>query len=105
MRHPVKGFTLLEMLVVLLILGLVGAISGVMLARVPTRESLSEMESELTEARRMAIRDGRAVTIEVRGNRGTAVATFLPDGSGIVEGSARVDRLTGRSIRSGETAR
>ena len=93
-RLPPRGFTLLEVIVVVAILGLIVGMSG--LAFVALRAPLqSELVHELSRARAEAIQTGRPV---VSGNNRaprTAHVLFMPDGRAVGLG---VDPLTGAPL-------
>jgi prepilin-type N-terminal cleavage/methylation domain-containing protein len=93
-RLPPRGFTLLEVIVVVAILGLIVGMSG--LAFVALRAPLqSELVHELSRARAEAIKTGRPV---VSGNNRaprTAHVLFMPDGRAVGLG---VDPLTGAPL-------
>lgn len=95
-RERVAGFTLVELIVVLAILGLIVGMSGLALAslRAP-RES--QWLRELHRARAEAIRTGRPVRALVLSDSGANLSPlssplFLPDGQALGPG---VDPLTG----------
>ena len=93
-RLPPRGFTLLEVIVVVAILGLIVGMSGLAFVtlRAPRQ---SELVHELSRARAQAIQTGRLV---VSGNNRaprTAHVLFLPDGRGLGPG---VDPFTGASL-------
>lgn len=100
-----SGFTLLEMLLVIFILGMLTGIAGLSLARVPVHAPISRVQAELAEARRAAVLDGRIVTVEIATDSSRVTATFFPDGSGLVDGNERVDRLSGRPDKAARRAR
>lgn len=82
-RGKREAYTLVELTVVLAILGLLAAISGLALASLKPRQEAAELR-ELRRARAEAIRTGVAV-------RALSVL-FLPDGRALGPG---VDPLTG----------
>lgn len=84
------GFTLLEVIVVLAIVGLVAGISGLALVSLKAPRE-TEWVRRLNQARAEAIRSGRPIRIE--GNHAPRTTyLFLPDGRAIGPG---VDPLTG----------
>ena len=95
-RLPPRGFTLLEVMVVMVIVGLVMGVSGLAFTslRAP-RES--EVTRELFRARSEAIRTGWPVATVVNHAPRTAHVLFLPDGRAIGPGA---DPLTGAPVDS-----
>lgn len=93
---PPSGFTLLEVSVVIVVLGLIMGMSGLALVslRVP-RESAATQE--LRRARVEAIRTGRAVASLGKHPLRTPHVLFLPDGRAIGAGA---DPLTGAPFDS-----
>jgi prepilin-type N-terminal cleavage/methylation domain-containing protein len=85
------GYTLLEVIVVLAIMGLMAGVSGLALASLKTPRE-SEWLRALRQARAEAIRTGRPMRIEDHRARRTAPILFLPDGRAI---GPDVDPLTG----------
>ena len=97
-RGKREGYTLIEVIVVLAILGLVLGISGLALASLKAPRE-SERTRALREARADAIRSGRPVRA-VNVPLPTPAPLFLPDGRAIGPG---VDPLTGAPVtRCGE---
>jgi prepilin-type N-terminal cleavage/methylation domain-containing protein len=85
------GFTLVEVIVAIAILGLMAAMSGLTLTTVtPSREAAERRE--LTRARAEAIRTGRRVVAATNAHD-TVRIVFLPDGRAL---GPDVDPLTGR---------
>jgi general secretion pathway protein H len=115
--HPQNGFTLLEMIIVLVILGLIlgiAAARGPMhSARLDTEAAARELVGTLRLARGRAIAENRTITVAVGANRyqinglaahdlpqdvalaGSAIIRFAPDGSS-TGGSIAVQSATSR---------
>jgi len=93
-RLPPRGFTLLEVIVVVAIFGLIAGMSGLAFVslRAPRQ---SELVHELSRARAEAIQTGRAVVSENNRAPRTAQVLFLPDGRAIGFGA---DPLTGTPV-------
>jgi prepilin-type N-terminal cleavage/methylation domain-containing protein len=91
-----SGFTLVELIVVLALLGLLTAVVGVTLSRVEKPAAVERDAAAIADARRAALRSGRPVTVVVRRDGTAMSATALPDGSVIGADRLGVDRLTGR---------
>jgi prepilin-type N-terminal cleavage/methylation domain-containing protein len=83
-----RGTTLVELMVVLLILGLIGGLTSLALGTLKSR-AVSERARALGQARAAAIRSGKAVSVP---DDSGEVIRFLPDGRAIGRG---VDPLTG----------
>ena len=88
---PPRGFSLLEVMVVIVILGLIMGMSGMAFVslRAPPE---SDEARELHRARREAIQKGRPVVTVVSRPPRTTHLLFLPDGRAIGD---RADPLTG----------
>lgn len=91
MKRPRVGFTLLEVIVVIVILGLIMGMSGLafLSLRAP-REA--DVTRELRRARSEAIRTGRPVSTVVNHTPRTTLVLFLPDGRAVGPG---VDPFSG----------
>jgi|GEM_PF-3152864 len=91
-----RGFTLVELLVVLVILGFIASMSAFAVAGLRLPES-GKVTASTDRARAKAIGSGRAVTIRLLVAPASAprVLRFLPDGRAVGEG---LDPLTGRWI-------
>lgn len=87
-----RGFTLVELIVVIAIIGLMAAISGVAIASLKLPRE-SEQVAGLRRARTAAIETGAPVATDSNRAPRTAHVLFLPDGRAIGPG---VDALTGR---------
>ena len=94
MRGTPRGFTLLEVMVVVAILGVIVGVSGLAFAslRVPRKSAWTRAA---TQARVDAIRLGRPARAPVPDS--LAAPLFLPDGRAIGPG---VDPLTGLPLRA-----
>lgn len=86
-----NGFSLLEVLVVLVVLGLVLGVSGLAFASL-RRPREAELTRELRRARSEAIRTGRPTATVIKHAPRPTHVLFLPDGRAIGPG---VDPLTG----------
>jgi prepilin-type N-terminal cleavage/methylation domain-containing protein len=90
-RLPLRGFTLVEVIVVVAVLGLIAGMSG--LAFVGLRSPReSERVRDLRRARAEAIRTGRPIVTESNGAPRTAHVLFLPDSRAV---GPSADPLTG----------
>jgi type II secretory pathway pseudopilin PulG len=86
-----RGTTLVELMVVLLLLAVVTGISGFALAGLRPPADTAERQ-RLVRARTAVLRSGRAVTLELRDGR---VVRFLPDGRALGPG---LDPFTGEVL-------
>jgi len=93
-RLPPRGFTLLEVIVVVAILGLIAGVSGLAFVtlRAPRQ---SELVHELSRARAEAIQTGRPVVSGSNRAPRTPHVLFLPDGRAVGLGA---DPLTGAPL-------
>lgn len=84
-RKNQSGFTLIEMLVTVILIGIVAAISApnltAMLNRNRSNEAMRQIEGALTEAQKQAIRRGRTCSINISINT-TNSALVNPAGGG-----------------------
>lgn len=94
-----RGNTLLELLVVLAILGVLAGVTGVAFRETRDADVIDPTRSRVAEARREAIRAGRAITVTVVRQGRLVAATAHPDGSVVADTSLAIDRLSGRAIR------
>jgi prepilin-type N-terminal cleavage/methylation domain-containing protein len=90
-----RGFTLAELLVVLVVLGILTGVVGVTLFRAPQRVAAPQWRTAISAARDSALRVGRAVTIVVDADSGNAPVTVLPDGRVVADESLGLDVLAG----------
>lgn len=98
-----SGVTLVELLVAIAIVGFLAGVVGVAARHAPEPSAADRLVAALAHTRRTAIREGRAVSVEVRiegdlDGEPHAV-TALPDGQVIADATLRtklgLDRLTG----------
>lgn len=93
-----RGVTLVELVVTLLILGVIGGVAGVQLARVG-RVVPDPPYAALANARRRALAEGRAVTSLVSVDGRWALVTALPDGRLLADSATGLDMLSGQVAR------
>lgn len=91
MKRAPHGFTLIELIVVLAILGLIAGISGLALASLSVPGE-SMRTAALRRARAQSIESGIPVSTDRYGAPHTAHVLFLPDGRALGPGA---DPLTG----------
>ena len=84
-----RASTLLELLVTLAVMALVAAVVTVALA--PTSRALDPRQAVVAEARRSALRNVRAVTIDTAFDGAAASVTAFPDGSVVADTALHVE--------------
>lgn len=98
-----RGTTLLELLLVLSILGILGAVAIVDLRRGPTHRenALIHATHQLDSMRGITLRAGRGRTVIIEDSSGPHTVTLLPDGSIVADSvfarELGLDRLTART--------
>jgi type IV fimbrial biogenesis protein FimT len=91
-----RGFTLVEMLVVLVLMGIMAAMAGPRLVNwarvVGQRGALNELVADLSLARTQAVRKGQTVSLRVASN--TAYSVTVDDAAGNVVTTLKQVNLT-----------
>ena len=93
-----KGFTLVEMITAIIIVGVLASIAAPnflgLLNRNRVNQSLSEVEGAVREAQRLAIRRGKTCSIRLTTASGSSLSLVevTPDGSGAYVGCLLSDR-------------
>jgi prepilin-type N-terminal cleavage/methylation domain-containing protein len=104
-----RGVTLVELLVAIVIVGLLAGVAGVAVRRAPAPSETDRLLAAVAGARRAAVRDRRAATIEIRLGGAPYAVTALPDGGVIADRVVReqlgIDRLTGVALPADESTR
>jgi prepilin-type N-terminal cleavage/methylation domain-containing protein len=96
-----RGFTLAELMVVVMILGVMAAVTGIAFA---TRAPIPITDARLARiatARDSAVRSGQSATIAIDVDSVLYVVTAFPDGRVVTDAPLRVARLSGRGDREG----
>lgn len=75
-----RGFSMVELIVALAILGVLTAVVGLSLHAAPKARTLPEWQYQVAAARDSALRLGRSVTIVVSRDGEPYAFTLLPDG-------------------------
>lgn len=96
-----RGSTLVELIVVLALLGVMGAVTVLTLRPTPVASGDDTAKQQLMEARRAAVRDGRRVTIELMVGDTRHSATAHPDGRVVTTASLGINPLSGRPSDAG----
>lgn len=89
------GFTLIELMVVLAILGVMAGVVGLAIRPVET-DPASERAARIADARRRALETRRPVLLLVEQGDSTWRMVALPDGSVRADSALGLDALTGR---------
>ena len=95
--HARAGFTLVELVIVVAILGVVASVGGLAFARLARADqSAPDTMARMREARRDALRRGMAVTMtDSAPGRAPWHATAYPDGRVVADSALGIDVLTG----------
>lgn len=91
-----RGFTLVELMVVLAVLGVVAGVAGLAARSLDRDDPEAERAGAVADARRRALRDRRPVELVVPGDSGALRLTAFPDGSVRADPRLGLHPLTGR---------
>lgn len=92
------GFTLVELMVVLVILGIMAGVAGLAVRSLERTDPAVERAAAIADARRQALRTRRPVTLSVRmGGDSVGRLVAFPDGSMRGDSALGLDVLTGRA--------
>jgi len=99
-----SGVTLVELIVVIALLGISAAITGLALSATRPRAAAEDPAVIAGAARDSALRSGRAVTVAVviagAPGRRQLFLTAMPDGRVIAERALGIETLTGRAAHA-----
>lgn len=90
------GFTLVELMVVLAVLGVMAGVAGLAARSLERRDPETERAAAIADARRRALETRRPVTLQVQVGDSAARLIALPDGSVRRDSALGLDVLTGR---------
>jgi prepilin-type N-terminal cleavage/methylation domain-containing protein len=93
LTHSRTGFTLVELMVVLVILGVMAGVVGLAARSLDETDPASERAAQIADARRRALHTRRPVTLQLDSARRMVA---LPDGSVRADSALGLDALTGR---------
>lgn len=92
------GFTLIELIVALAVMGIAATAAGLAFSRRPAVTAAGSIANEIATARRRALESAREVRLDVRDSTGLRHAIVArPDGSVLADPAVGVSRLTGRA--------
>ena len=95
-----RGVTLAELMVVIVILGVMAAVTGVaFVTRAPVPAADARL-ARVADARAEAVRTGQAATLQVRLNGETFLVTAFPDGRIVTDAPVAIDPLSGRAMHA-----
>lgn len=89
--------TLIELMIALALLGILTGVVGLAAGGARSVRTADGPTAKLAEARREALRRGRAVSITVMVSGGSYSATAFPDGSVAADSVFLADHLTGKA--------
>ena len=92
------GVTLAELMVVIVILGVMAAVTAVAFARRPPVAEVDARTVAIAAARAEAVRSGKPLTIRLGSADSLSLATAYPDGRVVTNAAVAIDPLTGRSV-------
>ena len=95
-----RGFTLAELLVVIVILGVMAAITGVAFTTKSPVPAADAVIARLASVRDSAVRSGHAVTTQFEVEGEEYLATAFPDGRVVTDAPVSVSSLSGRNARA-----
>lgn len=99
MKRGTGGSTLVELLVVLAIIAVIAGVTGLSFRPAENRAPVTPAEARIADARREAIRSGRAVTVITWADERAITATAHPDGRVVADSTVAIDRFSGRPAR------
>lgn len=99
-RTARRGFTLAELMVVIMILGVMAAVTGVAFATKAPVPVADARLARVAAARDSAVRTGQPTTVQLDVDGALYLATTYPDGRVITDAPVAIDPLSGRSVRA-----
>lgn len=101
-RHAIgqkgcAGVTLVELIVVLAVLGVMAAVTGLAFRAPRPADRTDVWAAGVTDARARALATGAPVSVVLDARGADAMVTAYPDGSVLADSALGVDRLTGRT--------
>jgi prepilin-type N-terminal cleavage/methylation domain-containing protein len=99
-RNEVRGVTLMELLVVIVLMGLLAGVVGLTMNSTPGTAALDPSTARVMAARDSALRSGHPVTIRIAMEGSARYATAFPDGRVLTDAPLRIDALSGSASRA-----
>ena len=96
LTHSRTGFTLVELMVVLAILGLMAGVVGLAARSLERTDPAAERAAAVADARRRALETRRPVTLDVPMGDSVGRLVAFPDGTVRADSTLGLDVLTGR---------
>lgn len=100
LRIARRGFTLAELMVVIMIFGVIAAVTGIAFATTAPIPSVDARLAQIAAARDSAVRTGKPATVQLDVHDTLYLATAFPDGRVVTDALVVIDPLSGRSARA-----
>lgn len=94
-----RGVTLVELLVVIMLMGLLAGVVGLTMNSTPGTAALDPATARVMAARDSALRTSHPVTIRLTVEQAAHYATAFPDGRVLTDAPLGIDALSGSASR------